>query len=201
MSGATLHTIGVALQAYLRGQGCPLDVVDGPEKTQTATFGNERIVLEHADGGDSFGRPLGVHKNAKHRYVATDTYKATIYARVVAQGATEFEHRTRAKNIREQVIAGLEYVAVTSGTRQAPKSGGFITPKDLEGSEAKAGAVYELAFTYDLPIRAVTFAGAARPEGTIAHMTSTTKVSRSGAPDDDNNPNTPPATADTACGA
>ncbi len=72
MSLTSIHDVAVALRAYLIAQGCPLDVVHGPEQP-TTTWGRERIVVEHdVDGKDSFSGPRGVHTNAKHRHTATD---------------------------------------------------------------------------------------------------------------------------------
>lgn len=201
MSLTTAHDIGAALAAYLVTQGCPLPVVDGPEPTKTATWGRERIVLEHDfSGKGSFGAARGLHVNAKHRRTASDPYKITIYARSAHAGATECEHQTRALLVRETVMAGLDYVAAVNKNHWEPKSGGFTVPDDLAKSETQAGAVYEISLTYDLPIRVITFAQAARPEGNIAGWHSTTKVSRTGEADNDGDPNTPPSTAVTACG-
>ncbi len=202
MSLTTIQDVGVALQAYLRTQGCPFDVVNGPEGTRTTTGGRERIVLEHDLGKSSFDGPRGLHINAKHAYTAVDTYKITIYARSVKSAPSEFEHRSRALLVREVVLAGMRYVAAVNKNRFLPKAGGFTVDGDLAASERNAGAVYELTFTYELPIRVVTFAGQAAPEGNVAHMTSRTMVSRTGADaDSDDNPNTPPLTSEKACGA
>ncbi len=201
MSLTSIHDVGVALQAYLVEQGSPLAVVDGSVQP-TTTWNANRVVIEHDIAGKgSFGPPRGLHTNAKHRYTATDPYKLTIYTRSAKAGASEFEHRSRAMLLRETVLAGLEYVARANKNRFVPTSGGFITPPDLAGTETPAGAVYELKFTYDLPIRTITFAQAARPEASLTGLASTTKVSRAGVPDDDNNPNTPSVSAETACGA
>lgn len=199
----TLHEIGLALQAYLTKNKCPLVVVDGPEPAQTVvTYGAERVVLEHdIDGTDSFANPRGIHSNAKHRFTATDAFKASIYVRSNDAGARPFEHRTRAKNAREVVMAGLELVLATNRNKFKPTTGRFFVPKDMAESEQPNGAAYELKFTCALPIRVVTFVGAARPEGTLTAVTSKTQVSRPDTPDDDDNPNTPPAAAETACGA
>ncbi len=192
MSLTTVHDIAVALRTYLRTQNCPLDVVDGPEQP-TTTWGRERIVIEHdVDGSDSFSNPHGLHTNAKHRHTATDAYKLTIYTQSKVPGAKPFEHRSRAKLVRETVVAGLDYVAATNKNRWSPSSGAFVTPPDLALSEQPGGAAYELKFTYDLPIRVVTFAGEARPEGTLTGLRSTTSVTRFG---DDETPE------ETACGA
>jgi len=189
----SLHAIGSALAAYLATQGCPLTVVYGPE-LPTTTFGRERIVLEHAVGAkDSFGAPRGLHVNAKHRHTVTDNYKLTIYVRSAASGAKPFEHRERARAVREVVVAGLDYVAATRKNRWSPQSGSLITPPDLAATELPGGAVYELLFTYETPIRVVTFANAARPEGDIGAITSTTEVAITGALESDPH--------ETACGA
>lgn len=201
MSLLSIHDVGVALGAYLTAQGCPVAVIDGPEPTKTVTWGRERIVLEHDTAASaSFDGPRGLHTNARHSYSAADPYKVTIYATSRAASAP-FEHRQRAMRIREQVLSGLRFLSSVNKNRFDPKAGRFITPEDLAGSERPAGAAYELTFTYELPVRVVTFAGAAVNEATLAGLASTTKVSRAGIPDDDGNPNTPSVSSETACGA
>lgn len=201
MSLTTLHEVATALQSYLSEHGCPLDVIDGPINP-TTTWASERIVIEYDDDAKgSFANPRGLHTNAKHRYTATDPIKVTIYAQSKRTGGLTFEHRARAMLIRETVIAGLEYVAAVNKNKFLPKTGGFVTPPDLAKTETQPGAVYELKITYDLPIRAVTFVGAARPEGSVVDMRSTTRVGRNGIADDDDDPNTPQLGAETACGA
>lgn len=193
----SIHDIGVELQAYLKSQGCPFAVVDGPEQTKTATWGRERVVLEHdVEAKDAFADPRGLHTNAKHRHTATDTYKFTIYAQSKKPGATPFEHRTRIQTVRETVMAGMDLVAAKRINRWKPTSGGFITPPDLAEAERATGAVYELKFTYELPIRVVTFVGDARPEASMGALVSSTNVSRSVASD-----GTESNTPETACGA
>lgn len=197
MSLVSLNDLGVALKRELVAKACPLEVLVGPEKAKTAvTYGAERVVLElDVDGKDTFAPPRGLHGNAKHRYTATDTFKATIYVTNRAAGPQPFEHLQRAKLAREAVIAALELVAAKNKNKFKPTSGGFVVPKDMAAAEQQNGAAYELKFTYSLPIRAVTFAGAARPEGTVTGFTSTTQVSQNHA-----NPTTPPDDAETACG-
>lgn len=191
-----IHDIGAELQAYLRANGCPLAVVDGPEQP-TTTWGRERVVIEHdVDSKASFADPRGMHNNAKHRREATDPYKVTIYVRSALAGASPFEHRTRALNVRDVVIVGMELVARKRINRWDATSGGFFTPPDLAATERPGGAAYQILSTYKSPIRAVTFVGEARPEGTVSGFNSTTQVSRAGTPSDD-----PTNPAETACGA
>lgn len=204
MSLTTLHEVGLALGTYLAAQACPLPVIDGPEGPKTVAGIRERIVIEHDDGKASFGAPHGLHSNAKHSYTATDSIKITIYARNARAGALMSEHRARALLVREQVLSGLRYVAASVSKRPqafTPKSGAFTSPADMADSEKPNGAVYEITAAYELPIRVVTFAGEAVTEGTLTGMTSRTAVSLTGAEDDDDNPNTPPLTSETACGA
>lgn len=201
MSLTSIHDVGIALQTYLRANGCPLAVVDGPEGKKTTTWGRERIVIEHSEDKASFDGPRGLHVNAKHAYTAIDPYKITIYVRSAKAGANDFEHRSRAILVRESVIAGLRYVASANRNRFRPISGGFVVPDDLAKSESQGGAVYELAFTYELPIRVVSFQGEASPEGSITSFNNRTLVAKTGETDNDNNPNTPPITSNVACGA
>ncbi len=198
-----IHEIGKELEAVLRTAGCPLRVDDGPESTQTTTFGRERIVIEHVPGGDSFGPTRSQHVNPDHRMTWIVGCKVTIYAQSPSAGARPFEHRRRASRVLNMVLVGLEQVARTNRNAWRPTGGGFVTPADLAASEAQAGAVYELTFTYDRPVVVQTWAGESAAEFTLGAngITSITKVSRNGVADDDDDPNTVPASAETACGA
>lgn len=204
MSLLTIHEVSKALGVYLLAHGCAVPVVNGPE-TKRTSYAPEAIVIEHdADGKDSFGNPRGLHTNAKHRYLATDTFKLTIYVQSRVAGAKVFEHRQRAKLVREAVMVALDHVAADlsrNARAWKPTSGGLVAPADIADSEQPGGAAYEMKFTYDLPVREVTFAGAARAEASIVDFQSSTRISRTGTADDDDNPNTPSLTSETACGA
>lgn len=197
-----MRDIGVKLAARLVVSGTPVAVIDGPEQTKTNTWGRERIVIQH-DGADTFGPVRSYHINPKHRRTRTVSGKITIYAQSPLSGATNFEHERRAEAILDQVLIGLDYVAAVDKNKWEPKSGQFITPEDIKESERRGGAVYELKFTYDRAVIVRTWADAIRPEFTFGagSLRSTTKVSLAHGADDDNDPNTPPATAETACGA
>lgn len=193
-----IHEIGVELQARLRTAGVPVNVVDGPE-LPTTTWGRERIVIEFdADGSDSFVLPRSLPLNARHRYTSSEACKLTIYAQSSERGATVFEHQRRAKKLRDEVLTAMDYVAVRRRNRWKPNSGAFITPPDLEKTERPGGAVYEIRFMFEQAVAVLTMAGAAQPEGNILGIRSTNKVSMS---TDESDPNTPPANAETACGA
>lgn len=195
-----IHEIAAELLTHLKSKACPITVVDGPEPTATATWGRERIVLED-DGADSFGPPRMTHVNPKHLAVVTASYKATIYAKSAAPGAGVFEHRRRARHIADLVVVGLFYVAAARGHKDAfsPSSGRFITPEDVAASERPAGAAYEIAFTFERSVQDYTWAKVAASEFTLlsTSIASTTEVSFAGGADDDDDPNTVPALAET----
>ena len=81
--------------------------------------------------------------------------------------------------------------------------GKFVAPPDLEKTEKIGGAVYELAFTFDRAVLARTWAGDKLPEATVGPggvvIHRTTRVSLANGPDDDNDPTTVPASAETSC--
>ena len=160
-----IHEIGIELQTKLRSAGCPLSVVDGPEPTKTATWGRERIVIERA-GGDKFGHAISQAKNPKHRMTQQTGAKLTIYAQSVRAGALHFEHERRAQHVLDLVLVALSEIQSLRKGRDAfiPDSGDFITPPDLEASERRGGAVYELRFTVPRAIAVQTWAGDARPQ-------------------------------------
>jgi hypothetical protein len=195
-----MHEIGLELSAELAAKGCPYSVIDGPENFGTVTWGRPRIVIEHDDDAFSFVRSQ--RPNPKQRHTVRCGYKLTIYAQSTKSGAQWFEHLRLAEHVRDMVLVAMDRVAAARKNEWEPKSGKFITPDDLTGAEIAAGAVYQIAFTFDRGVQDVTWAGAAKPETTlgVGGMRSTTKVSRSFETDDDGNTTTAPASAETSCG-
>lgn len=163
----SLHDIGVELYAALRAQGCPLVVLDGPENTATATFGRERIVLEHDDGGDRFAPARSQSVNPKRRMTRLVGGKVTIYAQSTRAGAQPFEHRARAEQILDVVLVALELVAAERRNRIEFTGGRFVLPADLAATERIGGAVYELTFSLERAVVAQTWAGLAQSEAVL----------------------------------
>lgn len=194
-----IHEIGTEIQAAIQARGCPFFVVDGPEREKAATWGRERIVIERDPAGDSFSPMKGSHRNPRRYIIRNIGCKITIYAQEPAAGALEFEHYRRAEHVLDFVLVALDDVATVRNNGFDYKGGKWLAPDDLAKSETFGGAVYELSFTFERGVRAETWEGAARP--TVAgSMRNTTKVSLKGGADDDNDPNTVPASAETSCG-
>ena len=198
-----IHEIGRELGAALADNGCPFAVVDGPEQVTPATWGRRRIVIEHDDGGDTFASPRNAKTNPRLYQIRNIGIKLTIYAQSTSTGARPFEHRRLAEQVVDQVVVALMDIAAVRKNGIAFTGGKFFKPDDLEKSESPPGVAYELRLTFERGITGVTWAGEAAAETTITagRVRSVTKVSRVGAADNDNNPNTPPPTAETACGA
>lgn len=192
-----MHLIGKELQAELESRGCPYKVHDRETATPT-TWAHPRIVIEH--DSDTFGAPLGLSYNPKRHYERIVGGKITIFAKSARPGAQEFEHRNLAEEVVDQVLVGMRYVAARRLNRYTVGAGRFVPLKDLEKSDAQGGAVYELRFTFSRAVSERQWSGDFQPEATIAGFSSRTSVSRNGAADDDNDPNTPAAPAETACG-
>ena len=180
-----IREIGVELQAELREMGVPFPVINGPEPTNPATtFGRERIVIEYdVDGKDSFERPPTLSRNPSRRYVSSEACKVTLFVQSNVAGANVFEHRRKAKALRDRVICALELVCAKRDGRVSAfvlSGGGFITPTDLEGAPIPGGAAYELTFGFPRAIESRKWTGEARPEGNITAIGSTTKVFQPG---------------------
>lgn len=192
-----IHEIRRELSAALSALGCPFPVVDGPEGTQTTTFGRERIVFERDEtAGDSFVEPRSQKINPRLYKVRNIALKISIFAQSVAAGAASWEHQRRAEHVLHQVLVSLEEIASARKNGLKWGTGRFVRPKDLEASEVLKGAVYEIKLTFEQGIVRRTWAGAAAPEFTLGagSMRSITKVSQG------NNDDVPPG-AETACGA
>ena len=171
-----MHEIAKELQTALGAQGCPFQVIDGPEASTTTTGGRERIVIEHADG-DRYGAVRGTHVNPKHKFTRSVSAKATIYAQSPATGALPYEHRRRAEHALDLVLVALDGVAVERHNQLTVTGGKFIEPADFANSQVQPGAVYELTFTIDRAVMVRTWAGAAQPEvvvGTDVEITPAT---------------------------
>lgn len=199
-----IHALGVLLQAELREQGCPFVIVDR-ETFDTATASRQRIVIEYdKDGRDVWSSPRGLTTNPKRYFEYRPACKITIYAQSTKANAKEFEHENNVLGAAYTVATAMRKVMAAAKIGLfVPTSGGFITPPDLASGTRLGGAAYELKFTFAAGVPDVTWAGDDLPTFTIGAgaVTSTTKVSRRGDADDDDDPLTPPATAETACGA
>jgi hypothetical protein len=196
-----IHEIGVELGAKLAARGCPLPVVDGPERTTVAGWGNERIVLEHDDAGDTFGPARSQRPNPKHRFTRNIGAKITIYAQETSSGAQAFEHRRRAEHVLDLVLVALEEVFILRRNGCSMKSGKFIEPEDSADSQSISGAAFELQFSFERAVMVATWTGSIQPEATvgpggISSITHTTKASPAGTLV---NGLTAPIGAETAC--
>lgn len=196
-----IHEIAVELQAELRRVGCPFQVVDR-ETLQGASWGRQRIVVEPDPAGDKFGPPRSQHGNPRHHYTRFVGVRITIFGQSTKGGALEFEHRRVVDDVLDLVLGALRKVAAGRRNRLAITGGREIQPAALEKSEVLGGVGYELAVTFERAVSERTYAGEIRPEATLGPggIRSTTRVARAHA-DDDDDPTTVPANAETACGA
>lgn len=193
-----IHEIGVELRAALVANGCPIPVVDGPEKASN-TVPRERIVIERDFGQpEPVMAPKGTGRNARHIFDRHLQAKVTIYAQAPGAGSTHFEHLRRADAIADEVLFGLAKVLTSrknSGFRMG--AGRLVEPLDAKGSELPNFAVYELTFTAPRAVDGSTWAGVVATEvalGGVGGVTigNITRVSSAG----DDTP-----ALETACGA
>lgn len=193
-----LHMIGRELEAKLVEKNCPYQVVDREPRGTAITY-TPRIVLEH-DGDDKFGDPRGLSTNPKKHYTRTIGAKLTIYGKSLKPGAQEFEHRRVVEQVLDIVLVGMRKVAAERLNRYVLVGGKFIVPEDLAKSEIRAGAAYELKFTFDRAVSELTWEGEKFPEASIGTVQSTNRIWSTFDADNDGNPITPPPTAEIACG-
>ena len=193
-----IHEIGVELSAELVLQGCPFPVITGPETTDPASFGRERIVIDYADAPGAVTAPPSLRANPQHPYARWVPGKITIYARAVDAAAANFEHTRRAHHVVDLVLVALKKVCQRSPRRQRFEPGS-VTPvkaEALEGSKRPGGAVVELTFQVQRAVVARTWSGAIASEVTIGGVGGVTIVSRTlVSVDGDDTPNN-----ENACG-
>lgn len=164
-----IHEIGVELQANLQAAGCPLKVYDGPEPTETTTFGRERIVIAHDPGGDTFASVKGgSHPNPTYRGTCNTGVVITIYAQEPKSAAMPFEHRRRAELFRDMVLCSLYEVITARANGYSIKSGRLFTADDLSKSEIQGAAVYELKLTIERGISKKHFDGTIAPQVSVS---------------------------------
>lgn len=198
-----LYELSKELGASLQARGVPLKVVFGPERTQPVSASRERIVLEHLEGGDSFGPLISQHRNPRGVMTRRVAAVLRIYAQATISGAGVQDHRRRAEAVLDQVIVALDDIARGSRRNQwSPASGGFVVPEDSVGSETWSGACYEMRFSIDRSVLDTTWTdgttvGSGLPEATIGGdggvtIASRTEVRLANGPDD--------ADPETACG-
>lgn len=124
-----------------------------------------------------------------------------IYAREPSAGAAPLEHLRRVEQVRDLVVVGLRKITIARGNELVLESGEPGHLEDAERSDVHHGALYRLQFSIGRAIEDRTWAGAASSEATLiaGQVRNTTKVSLAGGPDNDGDPTTVPATAETAC--
>lgn len=193
-----IHEIMIETQARLRAQGCPIECVDGPPWGETSWSG-ERIVFTLDDGGDSFETVRGGHVNPKQVTVRMMAFTVRIYAQAKKAGAMFFEHTRRADAILDQVLVALSEACQVRKQPVQFRGGKWLPIKDLEKSTVFAGAVYELSAVVPRGVTKKDWDGDALEEITITEglIKNTVKARLQGTADDDDDPITVPATAET----
>src|SRR5665213_2956662 len=163
-----IHEIGVELQANLQAAGCPLKVIDGPEPTETTTFGRERIVIAHDPDGDTFRPVTGSKMNPLYRGNRNIGVIITIYAQEPKTAPMPFEHRRRCELFVDMVYCSLYEVIKVRKNQYTIRSGKLYVPKDLENSEIQGGYAYDLKFTVERGIFKAHFNGTIAPQVSVS---------------------------------
>jgi hypothetical protein len=198
------------LQTGLNAIGCPASVVSAEDHKRVA-WAEHRVVVDlDTDTPDTFDAP-SLSENPKQRLTHNIPIKLTLYTKSGRPGATLLEHRHRSMLFVHAVICELERIVKTAEDATPPGLGGFpwvpptngkhVIPEDLKATDRPGGDVYELKWALPVAIpKRQSWTVEIYPTATLAGVDSMTKVHR-GLADDDNNPLTVPAGAETACGA
>lgn len=179
-----IYSFTKQLAALLKAQGVPFPVVFGAEPTDPVAASRERIVVEqvHDEKPDTFGGPMALHSNPPMPRVRSVGIRFRVFARANLAGAAWHDHAERAEHAVDEIIAETDYMARAERTQVSFDRGGFVTPKDENGTLVWSGAVYEFDAKIDRGIFRRSWAGDAAEEVVIGPppdvgITSTTKVS------------------------
>lgn len=199
------------LQIGLNAIGCPAQVASGPEERKPTAWADYRVVVSlDLDTADSFDAP-SLSENPKQRLTHTIPISLKLYTKFGQPGTTVLEHQHRAMLFLHAVLVELERIVKTAEDATPPGLGGFpwipptsgrhVTPDDLKSTEKAGGVVYELKWGLPVAVPKVrSWTVESYPTAALDGVDSMTKVHR-GLADDDDNPLTVPAGAETACGA
>jgi hypothetical protein len=173
-----IYEVCVELRAYLAEQGCPFPIVEGAAADPT-TLGPCFITIERDEAGESFGPPRGARAMNNPKPITTRKIGVLITFRIqrTAGGALPHEHARICDHVVDLVLAGLAYVSAVRRIICSLKGGKYITPPDMQKSEATSGVVYELRFDID---RAVVEQQYDR-RGAVGEFRSTTTIGAIGA--------------------
>lgn len=192
-----IHEIGRELEAAIAAQGCPFKVFDR-ESTQTTTWGRNRIVIAR-DPEDKVGPPRFQSRVPKVHFVRLIGATITIYAQASVTGAKEFEHERVCDDVVDMVLIALRGIAGARKNALAITKSTRVPIEDLAKSEKPGGVAHQISFTIERAVSERTWAGST--QGTFAlgagGMRSRTNVFVS---DNDSDPGTVPAGAETSCG-
>lgn len=193
-----IHEIGRELEAAIAAKGCPFRVFDR-EPTKTTTWGRNRIVIERIPE-DKVNAPRFQSRVPKAYFVRYIGGLITIFAQSTVTGAQEFEHERICDDVVDMVLIAFRGIAVQRKNGLSITKSTRIPLDDLAGSERIGGVVHQITFTIERAVSERRWSGAVQETHAIGGIQSRTNVFRQGE-DDDGNPNTVPAGAETACGA
>lgn len=192
-----IHEVGRELEAAIAAQGCPFKVFYR-ESTQTTTWGRNRIVIAR-EPEDKVNPPRFQSRVPKVHYVRDVAGVITIFAQASVTGAKEYEHERVCDDVVDMVLIALRGIAGVRKSAIAITKSTRIPIDDLSKSERVGGVAHQISFTIERAVSERTWAGST--QGTFAvgagGVRSRTNVFMS---DDDGDPGTVPAGAETSCG-
>jgi len=155
------------LRTALVAQGCPVPVIDGPERSAAASA-DTRIVVQRTVGEpENVRAPMSRPVNPKAFAVREIACLIRIYARSTVSGASVRSHLALADALADLVVVQMTKV-VQSQKQGLPRWGaGKVVPLadlELEGMQTWRGVVYDLPVSIDRGVLDRTWALAARSE-------------------------------------
>jgi hypothetical protein len=177
-----IATFSRALQTALTAQGCPVPVVEGPERGGTRSMVS-RIVVERDRGSDE-AVTAGVLRAHNPKCLATRHVAVVIriFAQSTADGADVRRHEALADAIADIVM--VQWMRLGQSSQRKPVLWGaarMYSQDDLEmaGLQTWPGAVYELRTTLERAVLERDWSEAAKAEvdlGTDFEVLSRTSV-------------------------
>lgn len=180
------------IEDRLRARKYPVHVSYGPEPIDTTRRGFHVVMMRDPEKDDVFRPPAGQRGNARRTGVRELCVLAVLTAASSKSGAHRGDHERECEALIDALTTEIEAWSTEAQLNAVTWTGGkYVWP---EGEAPEQCAYVQYAITLRVPrgVSALSYTGDARPEGSAAGVSNTTRVRLTGAEDE---------TPETGCGA